>query len=65
MRKRGGSSRKLDAGAPRPDAVLSQSDTQAPLPLGGILAALRRSPLVGAKLDLTRSTENGRLLFKP
>jgi hypothetical protein len=27
---------------------------------GGILAALRRSPLVGAKLDLTRSREEGR-----
>jgi hypothetical protein len=27
---------------------------------GGILAALRRSPLVGADLDLTRSREAGR-----
>lgn len=27
---------------------------------GGILAALRRSPLVGADLDLTRSHEAGR-----
>ena len=27
---------------------------------GGILAALRRSPLVGADLDLTRSQESGR-----
>lgn len=27
---------------------------------GGILAALRRSPLVGAELDLTRSREAGR-----
>ena len=27
---------------------------------GGILAALRRSPLVGAHLDLTRSCEEGR-----
>ena len=27
---------------------------------GGILAALRRSPLVGARLDLTRSCEEGR-----
>jgi hypothetical protein len=27
---------------------------------GGILAALRRSPLVGADLDLTRSRESGR-----
>lgn len=27
---------------------------------GGILAALRRSPLVGADLDLARSSEEGR-----
>lgn len=27
---------------------------------GGILAALRRSPLVGAELDLTRARETGR-----
>ena len=27
---------------------------------GGILAALRRSPLVGADLDLARSRETGR-----
>jgi hypothetical protein len=27
---------------------------------GGILAALRRSPLVGAELDLTRLRETGR-----
>jgi hypothetical protein len=27
---------------------------------GGILAALRRSPLVGADLDLTRSRDEGR-----
>jgi hypothetical protein len=29
-------------------------------PKGGILAALRRSPLVGAKLDLSRSRTGGR-----
>ena len=29
---------------------------------GGILAALRRSPLVGADLDLTRSREGGRTI---
>lgn len=28
--------------------------------LGGILAALRRSPLVGTELDLTRSRDGGR-----
>ena len=27
---------------------------------GGVLAALRRSPLVGAELDLTRTVEPGR-----
>lgn len=31
-----------------------------PATTGGILAALRRSPLVGAELDLTRSHEVGR-----
>jgi hypothetical protein len=31
-----------------------------PTKKGGILAALRRSPLVGADLDLTRSREDGR-----
>ena len=29
-------------------------------PTGGILAALRRSPLVGAELNLERSTTHGR-----
>ena len=29
-------------------------------PVGGILAALRRSPLVGADLDLTREETSGR-----
>jgi hypothetical protein len=29
---------------------------------GRILAALRRSPLVGAKLNLTRSRETGRTI---
>ena len=31
-----------------------------PPPKGGILAALRRSPLVGADLDLSRPREEGR-----
>jgi hypothetical protein len=31
-----------------------------PRKVGGILAALRRSPLVGAELDLTRRREGGR-----
>lgn len=38
-------SRGVEAGAARP---------------GGILAALRRSPLVGVELDLTREREDGR-----
>ena len=40
--------------------VVNQSITGAPLKKGGILEALRRSPLVGADLDLTRSVELGR-----
>ena len=63
MRKRGGSSRKIDPDALRSGADLSQVGTYAPLLPGGILAALRRSPLVGAGLDLTRSTEPGRAGF--
>jgi len=34
--------------------------THEPPKKGGILAALRHSPLVGADLDLTRSREAGR-----
>ena len=40
--------------------VVSHSITGAPPKKGGILDALRRSPLVGADLDLTRSVESGR-----
>ena len=41
-------------------ATVSRSiDGQPPQP-GGILAALRRSPLVGTDLDLSRSREEGR-----
>lgn len=48
-----------------PDAAQLRVDvsrsiaTEAPRP-GGILAALRRSPLVGAELNLTREREDGR-----
>lgn len=35
------------------------ADTEAPR-IGGVLAALRRSPLVGAELDLTREETFGR-----
>ena len=40
--------------------VVSHSITGEPPKKGGILAALLRSPLVGADLDLTRSREAGR-----
>ena len=41
-------------------AAVSQSMAGEPPRKGGILAALRRSPLVGADLDLTRVRETGR-----
>jgi hypothetical protein len=41
-------------------AVVSQSIAGDPPKTGGILAALRRSPLVGAELDLQRPREDGR-----
>jgi hypothetical protein len=41
-------------------AAVSQTIAGEPPKKGGILAALRRSPLVGADLDLTRSHEVGR-----
>jgi len=41
-------------------AVVSSSIAGEPPRPGGILAALRRSPLVGADLDLSRSREEGR-----
>ena len=41
-------------------AVVSSSIAGELPPPGGILAALRRSPLVGADLDLSRSREEGR-----
>lgn len=40
-------------------AVKALVSTEPPQP-GGILAALRRSPLVGADLDLSRPREQGR-----
>ena len=47
--------------AARIRSMVSQSIGGALLPAkGGILEALRRSPLVGADLDLTRSHEPGR-----
>jgi len=41
-------------------AAVSQTIAGEPPKKGGILAALRRSPLVGADLNLTRSREEGR-----
>jgi hypothetical protein len=41
-------------------AVVSNSIAGEPSQPGGILAALRRSPLVGADLDLSRSRQDGR-----
>ncbi|HJQ16088.1 MAG TPA: hypothetical protein VJ859_03725 [Allosphingosinicella sp.] len=41
-------------------ATVSRSVGGKPPRKGGILAALRRSPLVGADLDLTRTREEGR-----
>jgi hypothetical protein len=41
-------------------ATVSQSIAGEPPRPGGILAALRRSPLVGADLDLSRPREKGR-----
>ncbi|MBY5825684.1 hypothetical protein HFN54_24830 [Rhizobium leguminosarum] len=46
--------------ASRLRAVVIQSIAGEPAPKGGILAALRRSPMVGADLDLTRPREEGR-----
>ncbi len=46
--------------ASRLRAAVSQSIAGEPPKKGGILAALRRSPLVGANLELTRPREEGR-----
>ena len=46
--------------ASRLRAAVSQTIAGAPPKKGGILAALRRSPLVGAELDLSRAHEEGR-----
>jgi hypothetical protein len=46
--------------ASRLRAAVRQTIAGKPPKKGGILAALRRSPLVGADLDLTRTREEGR-----
>jgi len=48
--------------ASRLRATVSQSIAGEPPNKGGILAALRRSPLVGADLDVTRPREEGRTI---
>ncbi len=48
------------AEAARLRATVSRTTAGEPPKKGGILAALRRSPLVGADLDVTRSRESGR-----
>jgi hypothetical protein len=54
--------RLADAGpdASQIRATVSQTISGEPPKTGGILAALRRSPLVGANLDLRRSRVGGR-----
>jgi hypothetical protein len=49
-----------DPDALRIRVALSRTISGEPPRKGGILAALRRSPLVGADLDLARSHEGGR-----
>jgi hypothetical protein len=49
-----------DPDAERIRAMVSRTTGGEPPRKGGILAALRGSPLVGADLDLTRSHEPGR-----
>ena len=46
--------------ASRLRAAVSETIAGEPPKKGGILAALRRSPMVGADLDLTRPREEGR-----
>jgi hypothetical protein len=55
--------RRLAAEGPEAErlrAAVSQTITGEPPKKGGILAALRRSPLVGADLDLPRFRDDGR-----
>ena len=48
--------------ASRLRAAVSQTIAGEPPRKGGIVAALRRSPLIGADLDVTRSREAGRIV---
>lgn len=49
-----------DAEASKLRAMVGEAVAGEPPKKGGILAALRRSPLVGADLDLSRQREEGR-----
>ncbi|MGI4814729.1 MAG: hypothetical protein ACRYG5_15310 [Janthinobacterium lividum] len=49
-----------DAAAVQIRTAISRAIGEEPTKRGSILAALRRSPLVGAGLDLSRSRETGR-----
>jgi hypothetical protein len=49
-----------DAEATRIRATVSRTISDEPSRIGGILSALRRSPLVGADLNLTRSIADDR-----
>lgn len=49
-----------DGDAARIRATIRQSVSGEPSAKGGILNALRRSPLVGADLDLSRAATRGR-----
>jgi hypothetical protein len=49
-----------DTNASRLRLMVQQNISGEPPKVGGVLAALRRSPLVGADLDLNRSKEKGR-----
>ncbi|WP_334384191.1 MULTISPECIES: hypothetical protein [unclassified Bradyrhizobium] len=49
-----------DSDAARIRAAVTQTVAGEPPRKGGILAALRRSPLVGADLNLARTRETGR-----
>jgi hypothetical protein len=51
-----------DPDAARIRTVVSQTVAGEPPKKGGILAALRRSPMVGADLNLARSRDTGRKL---
>lgn len=55
--------RRLAEGGPdaaRLRLAMTQMISGSPPPKGGILAALRRSPLIGADLDLSRERVEGR-----